>query len=258
MRRGLAVAIAILGLAAAPSALAAQRGSGEPNAETRYRDCMDEIAVDAQQALRTAKAWQKDDGGDPARHCAAAAEMELGQFIEAAEMLEALARGGGAEIADNRFLHASLWGQAAFAWLSADEPGRAEDAATQAMELAPRDAGLLVLRARARATERRFADAIGDLDRAILIDPNDTDAYVFRGSALRQTRALEQAAADLDKALSLNPQQPEALLERGIVRHLQGNDAGARADWLALTETAPKTPAAESARLNLERLDKER
>ena len=67
---------------------------------------------------------------------------------------------------------------------------------------------------------------------------------------------VDQAAADLDTALSLDPQQPEALLERGIVRRLQGNNAGARADWHTLTETSPKTPAAESARLNLERMDK--
>ena len=83
----------------------------------------------------------------------AAAEMALGRFAEAAETLEALARGGSPE---KSILRASLYGQAAHAWLSADRPDQAEFAATQALALAPGDAELLVLRARARAGQHRL------------------------------------------------------------------------------------------------------
>ena len=46
-------------------------------------------------------------------------------------------------------------------------------------------------------------------------------------------------------------QLPEQLYSTGLI----GDDLGARADWLEVTKLAPETPAAESARRNLERMD---
>ncbi|MFO1112604.1 MAG: tetratricopeptide repeat protein [Rhodospirillales bacterium] len=247
---------AMAGLAGSSIAAAAPVGGLGPAAEKRYRACMESLAANAPKALDDARAWVKAGGGDPARHCAAAAEMAIGRFSEAGETLADLAEHGGAEIAGNPGLRASLWGQAAHAFLAADQPQRAEAAAAAGSTLVPRDAGLLVLHARALAAQDRYADAIVDLDRAIALDPNLTEAYVFRGSALRQRRALDPALADLDKALTLDPDQPEALLERGIVRWLKGDAGGAAADWRKLVESAPKSAAAESARLNLERMAK--
>lgn len=260
MHRGLVVlagVLGVIGLCLAPALRtgAAPRGS---DAETRYNACMDEIGADANKALATAEDWAKKGGGDPARHCAAAARMALGRFAEAAQELEALARDESKKTAASPALAASLWGQAAHAWLSADEPARAEAAATGGLALLPRNPALLTLRARAKGGQQHFVDAIPDLDQAIAADAASPEAYVYRASALRQSGVLDRASADLDKALSIDPQQPEALLERGIVRLLQGDEAGARADWQTLTQSAPKTPAAEEARLNLERLDKTR
>jgi len=254
MLRSVVAAIAVCGLVTAAEA-APRQGGTKAASEARYRACMDSVASDARKALATAEDWVKAGGGDAAQHCAAAAQMALGEYARAADGLQRLAREGGREIAGSPVLRASLLGQAAHAWLAADDPDRAETAASEASALVPTDAGLLVLRARARAGQHRLGDALVDLDRAIALDPKLVDAYVFRASALRQQRALDQAAVDLDKALSLDPQHPEALLERGIVRRLQGNDAGARADWETLTKVAPKTAAAESARLNLEAMD---
>ncbi len=232
--------------------------------EIRYRACMAMVESDPQQALETAQDWRKKGGGQPAGHCEAAAAFALGRFIDAATDLEALARGPRAPNADAtvddprtiQLLRASLWAQAAHAWLSADRPEEAERAAAEAQKLQPRDPSPLVLHARALAAQHRWIEAVADLDRAINLNPKLADAYVFRASALRQMRALDRAATDLDAALALDPQHPEALLERGILRRLQGNDAGARADWTALVAAAPKTPAAEEARLNMEKMDK--
>lgn len=248
-------AIVVLSLLGSAAQAATPPTGSRPTPEARYRACMDGIAADAHKALASAEDWIKGGGGDPARHCAAAAQMALGDYARAAETLQRLAREGGPEIAGNPILRASLLGQAAHAWLAADDPARAEAAASDASALVPKDAGLLVLRARARAGQHRLGDALLDLDRAIALDPKLVDAYVFRASALRQERALDAAAADLDTALGLDPQQPEALLERGIVRRLKGDDAGARTDWETLLRVAPKTPAAEDARLNLEKLE---
>jgi tetratricopeptide (TPR) repeat protein len=253
MLRGLFAAIVVVHrVATAVPAEAAPPGAAV-GAEQRYRACMDQVASDASKALQTAEAWRRQDGGDAALHCRAAADMALGRFAEAAETLEALAHSSSPE---KSILRASLYGQAAHAWLSADRPDQAEFAATQGLALAPGDAELLVLRARARAGQHRLGEAIGDLDRAIAADPSSAEAYVFRASALRQQEALESAAADLDEALLLDPRHPEALLERGIVRLLKGDVSGARADWQALIEGDPRTPAAEQARLYLQRMDK--
>ena len=238
-------------------ALAASPPAATPaSPEKRYQACMDAVAANAPKALDDARAWAKAGGGDPSRHCAAAAEMALGRFSEAGETLADLAQHGGAEIADNPVLRASLWGQAAHAFLAADLPERAEQTAAAGSGLVPRDPSLLVLHARALAAQDRYGDAIRDLDRAITLDPNLTEAYVFRGSALRHEGALDAAQADLDKALTLDPEQPEALLERGIVSRLRGNDAAAEADWNKLIASAPRSAAAESARLNLEKMGK--
>lgn len=250
-----AIAAILLSFELTRAAAAPSRAS-VTEAEKRYRACMDTVAKDARPALAEAQAWVKAGGGDAAKHCAAAADMALGHFSEAAEALQTLARSGGSEIAANPVLRASLWGQAAHAWLAADRPEQAEAAAAEGSRLMPRDAGLLVLRARALAAQTRFGDAYVDLDRAIALDPSLAEAYVFRASALRRQGALDPAAVDLDKALTLDPEQPEALLERGIVRRLKGDNDGARADWQKLIEVAPKTPAAESARLNLEKMEK--
>lgn len=241
----LTAVLPVLASSAAPAAAA--------EAEERYRACMTAVASDARRALAEAQAWQKARGGYPATHCAAAAEMALGRYVEAAEALQSLAREGTGGIG-KPVLRASLWAQAAHAWLSADRPDQAEAAATEGARLMPRDPALLVLSARARAAQGRTAEAILDLDRAISLDPMLVDAYVFRASAWRQQGDLVRATADLEKALALDAQQPEALLERGIVRRLKGDDAGARADWEKLTQVAPKTPAAESARLNLAKM----
>jgi tetratricopeptide (TPR) repeat protein len=232
-------------------------------AEERYRACMTLVDSDPQEARDQAIAWRKAGGGNPAGHCAAAAEFALGRYVAAAEELEALAGGGArrqnkknsTDSPGDRALRASLWAQAAHAWLSADRPERAETAAGEAARLAPRDPLPLLLRARALAAQQRMPDAVSDLDRALTLDPGLADAYVFRASALRQQQGYQAAAADLEAALAIDPRHPEALLERGILRRLQGDDAGARADWRALLSAAPQTPAAEQARVNLEKMD---
>lgn len=233
--------------------------------EQRYRACMDRVATNAQAALDEARAWQKQGGGHPAGHCAAAAMMQLGQVQAAAQALQALADDPNER---DRSLRASLFAQAAHAWLSADEPEKAQAAAQRGLDIVNDQPDLLVLHARALAEQRRFSDAVSDLNRAIDVWTADTaavstsvalaDAYVFRASALRQMRAVDAAAADLKRALAIVPNHPEGLLELGIVNALQGDREGAKKAWMATIAADPKTPAAEEARINLDRIAQEK
>ena len=85
IRGYLAAFTAILLAAAVTTVVAAPPKGSAAEAEKRYRACMDAVATDAQRALAEAQAWVKEGGGDPAKHCVAAAEMVLGHYAEAAE-----------------------------------------------------------------------------------------------------------------------------------------------------------------------------
>ena len=123
------------------------------------------------------------------------------------------------------------------------------------VEIDPSNLDLWIDRSVTLATAQNYWEAIDDLNHALDIDPEQTEALIFRASAYRYLDALELALEDVTKALGSSPYNPDGLLERGILRRLIGDDLGARADWLEVTKFAPDSPAAESARRNLERMD---
>ena len=65
----------------------------------------------------------------------------------------------------------------------------------------------------------------------------------------------EPAQQALEAALALDPDDAGALLERGILRRLQGDKEGARADWERVRRLEPGSPEAETAAANLALLD---
>jgi regulator of sirC expression with transglutaminase-like and TPR domain len=202
---------------------------------------------DADEALRFAQAWDARGGGEGARHCLALTMIGLGEPDRAAERLERLA---GASLSGNQ-ARAAVFGQAAQAWLMAGEPDRAFAAVTIALTLAPLDAELLMDRGVILASERRYREALEDLDRVVALEPWRTEAHVFRAAALRHLDQTEAAREAVERALATRPGNAEALLERGILKQGRGDEAGARADWRLAAETAPDSMAADLARRNL-------
>ena len=153
------------------------------------------------------------------------------------------------------WLRAGVLAQAGQAWLTADQPERANAAFTVALEITPEAVELYVDRAQALAQVGAFWEAVDDLSQAIELASGRADIYAFRASAYRYLDNLELALDDAERALALVPDDPVALLERGNIRRLQGDDAGARADWIHVLSIAPGGHAADDARTNLERLD---
>jgi tetratricopeptide (TPR) repeat protein len=216
-----------------------------------YEHCLEMIDADPAGANSFADAWEATGGGDGAAHCRALALIALGDPETGAQVLDQL---GGASHAP-ALARASVYGQAVQAWLMADEPDRAYEAATAAVALSPDDADLRIDRSVAAATMERYLDAIDDLDRAIALDPRRFDALVLRAAAWRQEKRLDRAKEDVDRALAINPDYPEALLERGILRQRMGDRAGARADWEHAIELAPDSTTADLAQQNLALLE---
>ena len=224
----------------------------DAEAARQYAACTELVASDPDAAFDRALEWRYDNGGPPAWHCAGLALVALGFHAEAGEVFERMAR----DMPLGRdALRAEVLGQAGQAWLRGGEPGRAHAVLSAGLELDPNNAELLIDRAQALAARGGYWEAVDDLDRAIARDPGRSDAYAFRAAAYRYIGSLELAADDIARALNLDPDDPAFLLERGNIRRLGGDDAGARADWLRVLTEAPATPAAQSAQVNLERLD---
>ncbi|WP_119460858.1 hypothetical protein [Rhodospirillaceae bacterium SYSU D60014] len=217
-----------------------------------YADCITLAQRMPDEAFESALTWESVGGGSAARHCAAVALINVGEFAEAATRLEAIAKDTPV---DKPQLAADLLGQAGQAWLMAGMVERAYAAQTAALELAPEDVDLLIDRSVTLADAANYWEAIDDLNRANALAPNRADVLVLRATAYRYVDGLELARADIEQALRIEPQNADALLERGILRRLAGDADGARRDWLQVAMLAAGTPTADAAQMNLETLD---
>jgi tetratricopeptide (TPR) repeat protein len=217
----------------------------------QYESCLAMVPNDPAGAQAFAQGWQATGGGEGAAHCLALARIGLGNPAEGARMLVQLADAShGAAVA-----RATVYEQASEAWMMANEPDRALQAATLALTLSPDDPDLLIDRAATAATLQKFQMSIDDLTRALAIDGTRSDALVMRGGAWRRLDRLDLAEEDIGRALEMDPDNPEALLERGILRQRRNDRAGARKDWEKAISLAPDSSAADLAQQNIALLD---
>ena len=221
------------------------------DAKSRYQTCMEQIGQNPEAAFDAATHWEGLGGGHPARHCALAALIAIGHFVEAAQGLEKLADQVNADAS----FKAMLLVQSSRAWIGAENFARAESAADAAIGLSPKMAGAHFMRAQALGLQGNYTKAVADLTFVLNTAPGNPDALTLRGSAYRQMEKLDLALLDLDRALELSPNLIEGLLERGIVYWLLGRNDEARSDWQKLIDLAPKSPAAKSAESNLHKLN---
>jgi len=237
-----------LGLVVAP---AAPRADAVDKQHT-YEACMKLAEESPDEAFEAALTWQTRNGGWAAEHCAAVALIALGHHGEAALRLEALA--GKVESKQAR-LATEILAQAGQAWQQAGKIVRAVAAQSAALELDPQNVELLIDRGISLAAARNYWEAIDDLNQAADLDPARAEILILRASAYRMVDGIDLAREDIGRAMALEPRNLEGLLERGILRRLNGDDAGAREDWLKIVTLAPASPAANTARANLEKLD---
>jgi tetratricopeptide (TPR) repeat protein len=217
----------------------------------QYESCLAMVPNDPAGALTFAQSWQTTGGGEGAAHCLALARIGMGNPAEGAQLLLNLAGASqGAAVA-----RAAVYEQASEAWLLADDPDRALQAASLAISLSPDDPDLLIDRATTATTLDKFQLAIDDLTRALEIDDTRSDALVMRGAAWRHLGRLDLAQKDIDQALQLDPDNVEGLLERGILRQRRDDRAGARRDWERAITLAPDSSAADLAQQNIALLD---
>ncbi len=248
--RSLVRAIALAIAAGVAAAAVAQ----ETDPKQRYRECLALAREDPEEAFEQAIAWRDLGGGNAARHCVAVALIELEKFEQAAARLETLAT----EMKASANMKAAVLGQSGQAWMMAGGFERANGVLSAALELIPQGllaADLLVDRGVVLAGAKNYWEAIDDFNAAIEIAPERAEAYVFRAAAYRYVDSFELALDDIERALEIESDHLQALLERGIIRRLQNDIKGARADWLRIITHAPESPTAKIARANIERLE---
>lgn len=237
-----------------------------------YSECMKLVDMAPKRAYELATEWRDNGGGIPSEHCRALALFTLGDYEQAAGLLEELSRRAAQQARQPdaaslqqdedgsplpapkpvpASLAADLLAQAGNAWLMAEQHEKAfavlSDALAESGGDANRSAEILIDRARARVEMGNVEAAVSDLDQAIKLGGPSAEALAYRAAAHRARSAFASARADIDQALALDPQSPEALLESGNLNSSIGNLDAAIVDWLQVTKEAPDTPLAKAA-----------
>lgn len=237
--------------------------------EERYRACVDMIDRSADSAINLALEWQAAGGGIPARHCEALGLFHLHEYTESAARLMRIAEDmrvgkgmpvrGDKRMVANGALIADMYGQAANAWLLADEIVRAEDAIELALAVVPSGSAqqreLLIDRARIAAADQDYEFALQDLEAVLQADEDRDDILLLVASAARGIGKFDRAEAALAKYRQVYPADLAALLELGNLRFAQGRTDEARKAWLDLLLQTEDGPDADMARANLQKLD---
>src|SRR5947209_1566526 len=137
-----------------------------------------------------------------------------------------------------------------------DEPGPASQHALGRLDLA----------------ERRFDEAVKQLDAAATADPDDAQLRSDLGAALLERGKDKHARGDdgaasvdfgrsleqLDRALALDPSHTDALFNRAILDENMALYAKAEEDWRKYLEKDSSTPWADEARRRLKLLEERR
>jgi tetratricopeptide (TPR) repeat protein len=259
----------LISLAIASSMLSPFRVSAVEGGEDRYRDCVDMIDRSPDKAINLALEWQASGGGVPARHCEALALAHLDEYAESAARLMRIAEdirvGKGMPVkGDKRLvaggaLIADMYGQAANAWLLADEIVRAEDAIELALAVVPEGTAqqrdLLIDRARIAAADQDYEYALADLESVLKADEEREDILILIASAARGVGKFDRAEEARMQYSRAYPADTAIQLELGNLRYGQGRFDEARQAWLDLILKTEEGPNAEAARANLEKLD---
>jgi len=196
--------------------------------DARHKSCLEEIAVDAQDAYELALRWKDEGGGRRAKHCVAMALFALGHEDEAAFRLDALAAGADGGSTATRVKH---YAEAANFWLTANEADKAYASASAGLKLEYDHLDLRIARARAYALSGHYDYAETDLTSVLTLDPKHSGALRYRADARFNQDKIQAAKTDVEAALNLDPTSVETALLRGKIR-----------EAIRLAELEAKTP----------------
>jgi len=93
-----------------------------------------------------------------------------------------------------------------------------------------------------QATRKKYSEALSTLTRAASLAPTDPTIECALADLCDLTKKTDEIMPHIDAALKINPKFAPALHRRGVRRAAEGDDAGARNDWLAAIAADPNQP----------------
>ncbi len=239
-------------LPAAITPARAQSAGDTPDQAKEYSDCLLLAKRAPDQAVESAAAWEKQGGGDAARHCKALGLIYMGQNEDGALELERIAETMPQEKAQ---IGADLFAQAAQAWIRAGKPQMALHDQNEGLKLQPKSVELLIDRAMTYGNAGMYFESLEDLNTAAGLAKDRPDIYAYRAAAYRHLQNPNMAMDNVAQALNLQADYAPALLERGKLKLQKSDKDGARQDWLKVVRLVPNTPVADEAQRELEQMD---
>ncbi len=222
-----------------------------------YDFCLNAIEEDPVMAFDRALAWNAQGGGPPAIHCSALALIELAQYGDAADRLDALAQDLNNGLSG--LIRAQILIQAANAWIMEGFPDQGIESLDAALSLNVESSGISAQiyfdRARAHALDHEWREAVDDLTRALDYAPGAKDALTLRATSYRLLGETENAQEDIARVLDADSDYAPALLERGVLNLLAGDEEAAREDWISVLQMEAEDDLQRAARSYLYELD---
>lgn len=154
------------------------------------------------------------------------AKQDLAAALEDAERAVAL------EPKNFRYLHTL-----GFLLQMDNQPQRAIDANTRAIEEYPWSAALFANRAANYIMVGELDKALADCNRSIDLDPRHNEAWINRGVIKNQLGLYEAAVEDLTRLLEITPHHAWGYINRGEARHNLKDYAGAIDDFSRVIKT---------------------
>lgn len=112
----------------------------------------------------------------------------------------------------------------------------------QAVEKQPNNPSHLLGMANALYDAGHFDQAAPYYRRALALDPSKDDARVDLATCLYQTGKHDLALAELDSVLASGASHPNAIYNRGVILHVMGREAEAKAAWQDYLKVQPNGP----------------
>lgn len=180
--------------------------------DPRYETCIAGVRTDPAAASARALSWMAEGGGAAAAHCQALADLAAGKPKLAGVRLAELAERSDA---GDALMRARVLGQAALAFMEADDGAAAENALKAAFALAPEGGELDLVAARIHYWRGRHQAAVDAVTKAEKQGLVSAAGYVTRARALLALQQPGESAEDVVSALRLDPLNVDALTVRG-------------------------------------------
>jgi tetratricopeptide (TPR) repeat protein len=178
-------------------------------------NCLKTAGLNGKKGIDYAIDWRTHFGGEEADYCLGISYIEDEQYEHGANYLSNLAIFTPDSLAEKKSKYLS---QAANAYMLAQLPDKAFDKIQKAVELSPKNADLLVDRARINAMLEKWHEAEADLTQAMDIRNANDFILRLRAEARLQQSKYDSAEEDIKRAILYNSKEAQNYYVRGRIR----------------------------------------